>query len=272
MDDWELHPPENNSDDLAGVGHWETVYRTADAPNNRWQPGQYWERCLEHLLDREIRRNRPASVLEVGCGNSCWLPYLARLDGVATVAGIDYCEQGCELARQRLLVEGAQGTVYCRDIFDAKLEEVGQYDLVYSLGVVEHFVDLAGVIAALVRFVRPGGILLTEIPNLNSIHGLLCYLYQPTLYARHQRTSPGQLATAYRRSELEGVRTGYLGHPAMCIVAPGVEPRWPSLDRFVCPRMRGLRHRLERLLRSSRSFKGLPGFAPYLYCVGRKPY
>src|SRR5947209_14244906 len=144
--------------DIAGKEHWDGIYEAKDAARAQWSSYRYGERALEHALLGEIERARPRTLLEVGCGDSSWLPYLARKTG-AGVTGMDYSEQGCELARRRLLASGVDGQIVCADLLKAEPETVGRFDFVYSLGLVEHFSDLEGILAALLKFVRPGGTL-----------------------------------------------------------------------------------------------------------------
>src|SRR5574341_437658 len=53
-------------------------------------------------------------LLEMGCGNSLWLPYFAKKLNYV-VSGIDYTEDGCRLAEANLSAVGRQGDIYCRD-------------------------------------------------------------------------------------------------------------------------------------------------------------
>jgi len=78
-------------------------------------------------------------------------------------------EDGAEQTSRR----GVERHGFLRDLFKLTPEEVGQYDfVVIPWDSAEHLTDLVGVIGAISKFVKPGGILLTETPNLRSMHGL----------------------------------------------------------------------------------------------------
>jgi SAM-dependent methyltransferase len=211
------------------------------------------------------------SMLEIGCGDSTWLAYLAKKHSIGTVAGLDYAPSGAEMARKRLAEAGVEGTIFCEDMFTADVGDVGQYDLVYALGVVEHFADLRSAIAAIYRFVKPGGIVLCEIPNMPSIHGLLSWLYQPAVLAKHQKLTLGDLREAFESLEIDEVKGERLGLFSMDMVAWGIEPRFPEWDEHLLPVVFSLRKRSDRFLNRLNSFRGLPMLAPFLYAAGKKP-
>src|SRR5437588_8131675 len=115
--------------DLAGTEHWDGIYEQLAPAETGWAPSDYGSIVLARALLEEMERAKPSSILEVGCGNSIWLPYVGRKTGVP-VAGLDYSEAGCELARQQLAAEGVAGKIFCADLFQTDPIEVGRYDFV----------------------------------------------------------------------------------------------------------------------------------------------
>ncbi len=216
-----------------------------------------------------MRLVRPSRILEVGSGDSGWLGYFARKTG-ATVAGIDYSERGCELARNRLRADGLEGRIFCGDLFKLTHEEVGQYDFVYSIGLVEHFDDLVGVLRGLSRFVAPGGILFTEVPNLRSMHGLLSWIWQPELLHKHFLVSREKLRQAHVEIGLEDVAARFSGLFALDVVAWEYYPRWPRIAPKVTPWIRRLIMWIDLRLRRVDAFQGNPLFSPFIHAFGKK--
>lgn len=257
--------------DLAQKDHWDLMYSGVEAgPSPGWAPASYDELALGHMLLTEIDRCKPGSLLEVGCGNSVWLPYLAKKRNLR-VSGVDYSEEGCRLARKRLEAEGVEGTVYCCDLFTTDAAAAGQFDFVYSLGVVEHFSDVVGVLSHLLKFVKPGGCLLTEVPNLYSMHGVMSYLYQPALLRKHRIVTRDGLLAGYRTAGLLEPRCDYVGRFSLGVTAWGAYQRFPSLDRILLPVVYRLADLADSVLVPSKRFGGSAGFAPFLYAVGKKP-
>ncbi len=256
--------------DLAKKQYWDEVYGALSDTNGAdWSPRGYEERVLGHELARVLRHSRPTSALEVGCGDSPWLPYLAR-EYHLEVAGIDYSERGCELARHRLQQASTRGTVYCRDLFTLSPEETGTFDLVFSLGVVEHFADLNNVLSRLLRFVRPGGVLFTSVPNLRSLHGLGMWIYQPEVLAKHRVITREELAHTYQRLGLRDIRTGHAGFASVGIVSRGVQPRFRQLDGLVVPLAQGANILFQMVMKHLPVSGGLPWLAPFIVASGVK--
>lgn len=258
--------------DLAGVKHWDSIYqRSISSIRPGWRPKNYTELTLEHILLGEIKRAKAKTILEVGCGNSTWLSHIAKCTG-AKVTGIDYSEDGCHLARERLRLEQIPAEVHCLDLFDTKALSIGQFDFVYSLGVVEHFSDLDAVLAALLQFVKPGGFLLSEVPNLCSVHGLLSWIWQPKLLAMHMPLNKKRLMRSYRDLNLQNIRGYYRGFFSLNVVNWQKHPRWPSIATRLLPSIRKFVYFTDRyFFRKIPTFHGVPIFAPYIYAIGEKP-
>ncbi len=266
-----MMPNTDLQNDLAGRQHWDQVYSDANVSTVEagWHPVRYDELTLENMLLTEISRCQPKRILEIGCGNSNWLPYLAHKTG-ALVAGLDYSEQGCNLVRQRLAVEGIKGEIFCADLFQATPTLIGQYDFVFSLGLVEHFTDLDHVLKKLLEFVSLGGVLFTEVPNMASIHGILSWIWQPEQLAKHRLLTRKGLTEAYRRQGLSEIHGEYSGLFSLNIPAWPYNPRWPRLAPKLLPLIYRVERFVERRLRSMKHYRGIAPFAPFIYLAGRK--
>ncbi len=126
-----------------------------------------------HLMDAELdtvfRRFlgplRGGHILEVGCGSSRWLPYFARELGLR-VHGLDYSASGIAGARQNLEACGVEGDLIENDLVVQAESDHPRVDAVFSLGLLEHFSDPSTVLTAMNRFVNPGGLVITLVPNV----------------------------------------------------------------------------------------------------------
>lgn len=88
-----------------------------------------------------------------------------------------------------------------------------QYDLVYSIGLVEHFTDTQEAIARHLSYLNPGGTLLIIIPNFRGLNGRLQQKYDPENYSRHNINcmSTGKLHHICRDLGLEHIRSYHYG-------------------------------------------------------------
>lgn len=125
-------------------------------------------RLLDFELNSTFRRHladrRGQKLMEIGCGSSLWLPYFSREFGMQ-VYGIDYLREGVASAERILETNGVEGTILAADVFDLEPRHQGAYQVVFSLGLVEHFSDPGKPLASFARLLAPGGLLITWVPN-----------------------------------------------------------------------------------------------------------
>ncbi|HSF02353.1 MAG TPA: class I SAM-dependent methyltransferase [Solirubrobacterales bacterium] len=162
------------------LGHWDGTW---SMPSRLRLPSSLWvsERNLRRVLRAHVRPG--ASVLEVGCAPGKTLAWVARALG-ARVAGIDYSERGIGFAAELFKAIGIRGDLRCEDMFATSFPP-DAFDLVYSVGLVEHFDDPAPVIESHVRLTRPGGRTLVLVPNYGGVYGRLQRYFHPENLALH---------------------------------------------------------------------------------------
>jgi hypothetical protein len=81
---------------------------------------------------------------------------------------------------------------------------------VFSLGLAEHFMPTTSIINALSAFLQPSGWLITAVPNMHGILGMLQRLANPAVYHVHVTLSPTELAAAHRASGLSVLSAQHL--------------------------------------------------------------
>ncbi|MBK9252399.1 MAG: methyltransferase domain-containing protein [Proteobacteria bacterium] len=86
----------------------------------------------------------------------------------------------------------------------------GAADAVVSFGLVEHFTDTPRIMKALARLVRPGGRILTVVPNMTGTVGLTQWVAGPEIRRIHEALSPEMLADAHRQAGLRVLESEYL--------------------------------------------------------------
>jgi len=177
-------------------------------PNERSVPDQR----LMRLFRSHAGLSRGSEILEIGCGRSPWLPYLAQAIG-CRVSGIDIEPSAFRLACANLAGVGVEGQIYCRDGFDPHQNEDlrGRFDLVYSLGVIEHLDGASEKLRALAYYLKPGGRLLSTVPNLQGINwALQVFASLPVLQA-HVVYDTASLRRVHEQAGFQTVACEYLG-------------------------------------------------------------
>ncbi|HLW78833.1 MAG TPA: class I SAM-dependent methyltransferase [Terriglobia bacterium] len=229
---------------LTDVAYWDENWWTQKRPERlRLYRDFDFEtvRLLGKAAGDAAQAGRPR-VLELGAGGSRVLPYLARRFGYAVV-GCDFSWRGCRLLRSNLELARVRGGIVCEDVFHSALAP-GQFDLVYSSGLVEHFDDTRAAVAEHLRHVRPGGRLALIVPNFQGVQGRIWKRLAPALHARHRVFGPQDLAGILSSLGLGRICSGYLGS---FFIHVGRDPDWSGVRTW--PAALGLLvHRSVRLV------------------------
>jgi hypothetical protein len=103
---------------------------------------------------------------------------------------------------------------------------LGCFDIVFSQGLLEHFTDTASAVAAFAAFAKPGGTVLTVIPNMAGMIGTLQSALDREIYDVHVPMDANALAAAHRNAGLSVSRCEYLLSANFAVVNhPGIRPR-----------------------------------------------
>jgi SAM-dependent methyltransferase len=167
---------------LTDGGFWDEYWSALALPAEIKKSRSLYITEITGVLDRYFPRGSGLAALEIGGAPGQYLAYLHRTFGYAVTA-LDSSAAGCEKARANFGLLGIPGVVVEGDMFSRSLS-LPRFDVVYSLGLFEHFVDPAPVVEAHLRLLKPGGVLGLGCPNYLGVNGVLL-----------RRLSPGLLET-----------------------------------------------------------------------------
>lgn len=126
-------------------------------------------------------RGRGKKVLEVGVGAGTDLVNWARHG--ALLSGVDLTQPAIDLSRERLALEGMQADLRVCDAEHLPFED-DTFDVVYSYGVLMVTPDTERAIAEVHRVLKPGGVALLMLYNLNAWTTLNLWAYHALLKLR----------------------------------------------------------------------------------------
>jgi SAM-dependent methyltransferase len=133
---------------------------------------EYWDRFwdgakVKHIKEQRINNQiikiiktvlfKNSKILEIGCVPAARLYFLQKYFLVDTY-GLDYSLQGL------LSSVKSKNHLVCSDLYHPPFKQES-FDLVYSLGVIEHFKSPCEIIAKHIDLVKKGGLILITVPN-----------------------------------------------------------------------------------------------------------
>lgn len=214
--------------DLTGEGYWSrewtcrSVRRSVDLRN-------YVHARFDSFFRRQLSGVR-GELLEIGCASSVWLPYFSQRFGLK-VYGIDYSPIGCQQAEEILTVHKVPGTIECRDVFAPNEDLRSRFQVVFSYGVAEHFSPPELFLARVRDLCAPGGMVLTVVPNMTGLPGLVQRVVDRDVFLRHVPLSLPDLASAHRACGLVPREVSPLGSFAWGVVKYPPRGMWPRTVR-----------------------------------------
>lgn len=177
-----------DSNQLTEQKFWENYWQTLTLPSAIDEDFSF-DRCLKSTLLARLKDLAPAnqhavkrSVFEVGAAPGKWLSLFPKDE--FSVAGIEYTKRGMAALRKNMeLLEITPLELIQGDFFTVKPRP--EYDVVISLGFIEHFDDPMPVIARHVEWLKPGGLLVLGVPNFTGFHGIMQSMLDKSILRAH---------------------------------------------------------------------------------------
>lgn len=171
-----------NSEKLTGQNFWESYWESGTEKKKGGRPSL----CVQEILrafDRNLPHSKELTALEIGGAKGEYLLYLSRRFGYKAYS-LDYSSVGNEQTLETFSKAGIPVQVYERDLF-ADNSDLPLFDLVFSLGFIEHFDDPVPVVESHLRLLKPGGILLLGVPNYSGIYHKVLKRLAPSMFTTH---------------------------------------------------------------------------------------
>lgn len=143
---------------------WNARYKEASL-SYTMSPHDYLFRQRNEVYKRLLPRGNGRRILEVGAAPGDWLVYFYWELGLRPT-GIDFAQDGVEVARQKLAHFGVPGEVLCADFLEYDFG-AERFDVVFFQGSLEHFPDPAVPLSRAVALCQPGGMIFAQMPCLD---------------------------------------------------------------------------------------------------------
>ena len=131
------------------------------------------------ILDRFLHKNREKIAFEVGCAPGKWLIYLSDNYNYS-IDGCEYIEAASKKTMDNLKICGvSEFNIYTGDFLEMDLNK--KYDVVISLGFIEHFDNTDSVCKKHAQLLKEEGILIIGIPKLTGLNYYIAKQIDKTL-------------------------------------------------------------------------------------------
>ena len=194
---------------LASNKFWDTYWERIKIPS-RIDPTFSFDRCLEKTFYRFLKADPKVKLIEIGCAPGRWLVYFHEKYNYQ-VSGIDNSEMGVRKTQENLEYHNIDGKIYKADLF--KFDPPEKYDIVISLGFIEHFEEVDTIIEKHLALIKPGGKLILGIPNFRGVNFLIQkYLGEEVLDKHNLKImNKGFFEGLPQRFSLEKIFVDYIG-------------------------------------------------------------
>jgi SAM-dependent methyltransferase len=170
-------------------------------------------------------------IVELGGGSSYRLLTLAKWTGAGATA-IDYSQEGIDTLEAIFAVNGCKVETELGDVLAWQPTE-GLFDLVVHWGLLEHFADPAPIIQRSADLLKPGGVLLFSMPNMDAWGARIWRKRSPGNWSKHLYHPDSAIADACRAAGFEQPGVFFFGYPLVHIT------EWESTDLLsrICSRV-----------------------------------
>ncbi len=135
-------------------------------------------------LEQYYKFKKGTEILELGGAPGGYAAYFHKKFGY-NITVMDYSDVGIEKTIENFKLLGIQGGVIKRDFLEGEKSKEKKYDIVYSLGVIEHFDNMLSIVKKHLIFLKKGGILMIGVPNFLGINKYLMKRLSPKRLSEH---------------------------------------------------------------------------------------
>jgi SAM-dependent methyltransferase len=216
------------------IKHWESHREEILIPvsgSNMYSP----------LFAETFKNKAIKTVCELGGFPGKLSVYLKAKYGVDATM-VDYAINR-ELLKECLQINGlSEGDINVieADIFTYHPKH--SFDLVFSMGLIEHFKNTREIISLHLRYMKPGSELIITLPNFRGINGWFQRIFDPENYNKHviECMDPTLLKSIFSELALTNVSSSYFGGCAVWLEREKMKPAVARILKTIICRVGGI--------------------------------
>lgn len=242
---------------------WDNIWRKARLPQVIKEPyAPNYVRILDQFFKQYLPQNEHWDFLELGCAPGRWSHYFHTEFGYK-VSGIDNSASGIELTRRNLELLGVKADLFAGNVLDYKFTK--QFDVVFSMGLIEHFDPPAEIVNKHISLVKKGGLLVIGVPNIKkSVYGLIQWLVDKENLKGYIHVSKKDLLNLMTARGMEPKFCDHLGVFNLYLL--NIPPKRRRLYRIIAT----LAQISEKLINTFHIKGETSLFSPYILIIAKK--
>ncbi|GCD80044.1 class I SAM-dependent methyltransferase [Schleiferia thermophila] len=217
--------------DKTSPEYWDEFWKTNRIPKEiqiqKFDINTYLYREFDAFFRKFIEPNSDLSLIELGCGNSVWLPYFKK-EFLFRISGLDYSRLGCERSRMILDYYNVEGAIFEGNLLTPPTHLISNFDIVVSFGVIEHFQDIVEVLKAHALFLKKNGKIFVSVPNMHGFPGWYQKIMNKEVFDAHVPIDKDKLMEALSKAGFKNTKAEYLLPVAVSAQIEGSKP-----DKFI---------------------------------------
>ena len=188
------------------AGIWKHNVDLSRYDNEKWVFRNYMFRHFHQICQKHLIYDPEKEFLDVGCGVGDWSVYFHRAYGFK-VSALDTSTLAIRQAKQNFDRQKIKANIMLEDFFDHQ----GRYDVVYAGGFLEHFRDPEPVLVKMYSLLKPGGVLINWIPNLEGRTGFVLRMLDSSVFETHNVLKDDQLLSRHSAAGFAETKIYYNG-------------------------------------------------------------
>lgn len=196
------------------IDYWNEIWNIEIKKNSIQNNFYYGKRGIfTKIIKKYLGNICDKEIIEIGGGGINYrLLNMALIHGARTSA-VDYSAKGIEVLSELFSINNSTVELILSDVEDLTIES--KYDIATHWGVIEHFHDPSLVIKKTYQLLKPGGMTIFSMPNMNSWAATYWRKWCPENWSKHVNHDPEVLVLMLKNSGFTDVSYFYYGVPAV---------------------------------------------------------
>jgi hypothetical protein len=247
------------------INYWEDVWQNVSIPQEIKKDDIHE---VHRILSKILPQGNKA-LIEIGCAPGSWLAYFSK-NYDYKVFGIDNAPKAIEKTIENLRILSVPAEIYLKDIWNFYHDP---FDVVFSNGFIEHFIDAAPVIKILSSHCSAkDGFIITMIPSMRGINRWISKTFRPRVAAGH---FPIKIEKLIAFHEACGIHTLYCDYYGSMRVIPPIDNnrfsrKYPKLSSMLNIPFRAWSHIVSRITRKMGCYPKISWFSTGIIFIGSK--